>query len=48
MVSLCENSEKIHYFEYFVKISYTRLHILVHKIKTVMSYEASEHSLESQ
>ena len=41
--------EKSHYFEYFVKISFvTRLYVLVHKSKTAMSYEASEHFFESQ
>ena len=37
--------EKSHYFEYFVKISYTRLYVLNDKIKTTVSYE---HFLESQ
>ena len=47
-MSLYENQEKSHYFEYFVKISYTRLYVLANKIKTAVSYEVSEHFLESQ
>ena len=48
MVSLCENWEKSHYFEYFVKISYTRLYVLDHKIKAAVSYDANENFLDSQ
>ena len=40
--------QKSRYFQYFVKISYTRLYVLDHKIKTTMSCEGNEHFLESQ
>ena len=43
-----ENKEKGHYFEYFVKITYTGLYILDHKIKTVQNFEANKHFLKSQ
>ena len=36
------------FFEYFVKITYTRLYVLDHKIKTMQTYEANEHFLELQ
>ena len=48
MVSLSENWEKSQYFQYFVKITYTRLYVLDYKIKNAESYEANEHFLESQ
>ena len=44
-VSLCENQEKSHYFQYFAKNSYTHLYVLDDKIKPAMSYKANEHFL---
>ena len=40
--------KKVIILSILIKISYTRLYILDHKIKTAVSYEGNEHFLESQ
>ena len=42
------NKKLGHYFGYFLKMTFTRLYVLDHKIQIAMSYEANEHFLESQ